>query len=141
MIAREKKVNAPRRESRNPRRSGRPQELIATGPNQIWCWDITWLRSTVRGRFFFAYVIIDIFSRKIVGWTIHDYESPELARDLFNRTISCFEKKPSFVHADNGGPMKGVTLQAFLTSLSVGLSYSRPGSVMITPLSNPGSAL
>lgn len=125
-LLREKKANAPRRESRNPRRSGRPQELVATGPNQIWCWDITWLRSTVRGRFFFAYVIIDIFSRKIVGWTIHEYESPELARDLFNRTIFGFEKKPYFVHADNGGPMKGVTLQAFLTSLSVGLSYSRP---------------
>ena len=49
-----------------------------------------------------------------------------MARDLFNRTISGFEKKPYFVHADNGGPMKGVSLQAFLTSLSVGFSYSRP---------------
>ena len=66
--------------------------MAATGPNQIWCWDITWLRSTVRGRFFFAYVIIDIFSRKIVGWTIHEYESPELARDLFNQPFSALNR-------------------------------------------------
>jgi putative transposase len=54
--------------------SYRPEEKVATGPNRVWCWDITWLPTRVRGIFLFAYIIIDIFDRSIVGWAIHDRE-------------------------------------------------------------------
>lgn len=73
-----------------------------------------------------GYVVIDIFSRMIVGWTVYQTESPELARNLYERIIRDRKVKPQFVHADNGGPMKGLSLVAFLTQLQVGLTYSRP---------------
>ena len=53
---------------------------IATAPNQVWCWDITWLKTDIRGIFYYAYVITDIYDRAIVGWEIHDREESELAR-------------------------------------------------------------
>ena len=76
---------------------------MATGPNQVWSWDITWLKTDVKGVFLFAYVILDILSRKIVGWSIEESESPELARNLFRRIIRELGLMPLFVHADNGG--------------------------------------
>lgn len=92
----------------------------------MWSWDITWLKTDVKGVFLFAYVILDIFSRKIVGWSIEESESPELARNLFRRIIRELGLMPLFVHADNWGPMKGLSLVAFLTQPEVGLTYSRP---------------
>lgn len=103
-----------------------PVELTATGPNQVWTWDITWLRTDVKGLFLFAYVIEDLFDRSIVGWTVHEREDPEYAKELFERVIRDLGVAPQFVHADNGGPMKGVALVALMYRLSVGLSYSRP---------------
>lgn len=125
-ILRQKKASIRRSESRIPGKAKRPQELVATGPNQIWTWDITWLKTEVKGLFLYAYVVLDIYSRKVVGWAVHESESPDHARDLFERTIQDLRAKPKFLHADNGGPMKGLTLVAFLTQLRVGLSYSRP---------------
>ena len=124
-ILRDRKANIRRSESRMPRSRKRPPGLVATGPNQVWSWDITWLKTEVKGIFLYAYVIIDVFSRKIVGWTIQDSEDPEYARDLFNRAILSEGCVPRFVHADNGGPMRGVTLQVFLQNLHVRLSYNR----------------
>lgn len=115
-----------RTESKPAVKRKRPLELHATGPNQVYSWDITWLKTEVRGIFLFAYVVIDIFSRKIVGWTIEDRECPELARTLFERIIRDQKVRPQFVHSDNGGPMKGISLVAFLTQMQVNLSYSRP---------------
>ena len=125
-ILRDHKANTRRGEGRMPRSRKRPPGLIATGPNQVWSWDITWLKTEVKGIFLFAYVIIDVFSRKIVGWTIQDTEDPQYARDLFDRTIISEGVAPRFVHADNGGPMRGITLQVFLKDLHVKLSYNRP---------------
>ena len=125
-ILRRRKAHIGRTESRSPGRSKKPRELIAARPNQIWTWDITWLKTDVKGMFLYAYVVLDIFSRAIVGWAIHEEESPEHARDLFERIMNDFPVKPQFIHADNGGPMKGLTLVAFLTQMRVGLSYSRP---------------
>ncbi len=122
----DKKALATRTESRKPGPSKKPPELVATGPNQVWCWDITWLRSDVKGFFYYAYVVIDVFSRAIVGWSIEDCESPDHAQKLFERIIAKLGVKPQFVHADNGGPMRGVSLVAFLTELQVGLTHSRP---------------
>jgi putative transposase len=125
-ILKKHKALGHRRNSRAPVKSQKPQELVADAPNQVLTWDITWLPTTVKGIFLFAYVIIDIFSRKIVGWSVEDEESPELAKALFRRTLQSQKNKPQFVHADNGGPMKGLSLVAFLTALQVNLSYNRP---------------
>ena len=122
----DKKALASRTESRKPGPGKKPPELVATGPNQVWCWDITWLRTDVKGFFYYAYVVIDVFSRAIVGWSIEDCESPDHAQKLFERIITKLGIKPQFVHADNGGPMRGVSLVAFLTELQVGLTHSRP---------------
>jgi putative transposase len=115
-----------RSETRKPSRYQKPPELIAIGPNQVWSWDITWLKTDIKGIFLYAYVIIDIFSRKIVGWSIEKSESPDLAKSLYRRILSRGNVRPRFVHSDNGGPMKGLSLVAFLTQMQVGLSFSRP---------------
>lgn len=122
----DKKALASRTESRKPGPGKKPPELMATGPNQVWSWDITWLRSDVKGFFYYAYVVIDVFSRAIVGWSIEDCESPDHAQRLFERIITRQGVTPQFVHADNGGPMRGVSLVAFLSGLQVGLTHSRP---------------
>jgi transposase InsO family protein len=107
----------------------RPDELIATGPNQVWCWDITYLPSVVRGKFFYCYTIIDLFSRKIVGRAVHDAESAMHAAVLM--TVACavegVQRDQLTVHSDNGHPMKGATMLATLQKLGVIPSFSRPG--------------
>ena len=100
----------------------------ATAPNQVWCWDISYCGSTVKGRYWYLYLIIDLFSRKIVGWEIHDQESGELAKELVTRTV-LKEKcagQPLVLHSDNGSPMKASTLQAKLDELGIRSSHSRP---------------
>lgn len=125
-ILRERNANIRRTETRTPRRHEAPPQLVAKRPNQIWTWDITWIKTDVLGIFLYGYVIIDVYSRKIVGWTIKHTESPEHARDLFQQTIHREGVAPHFVHADNGGPMRGITLRVFLDSLGVEMSYNRP---------------
>ncbi len=125
-ILKEHRALSHRRETRKPTTYRKPPQLTATGPNQVWTWDITWLKTPIKGMFVYVYVIIDIFSRAIVGWSIEPAESPEAAKDLFDRVIRDRKVTPHFVHADNGGPMKGLTLVAFLTGLNVNLSFSRP---------------
>lgn len=102
---------------------------LAVGPNQVWSWDITWLPGPVKGLFLYLYMIIDIFSRKIVGWEVYESESAEHAAALFNRA-SLAERpqlNPMIIHSDNGSPMKGSTLLATLDRLGIEPSYSRPG--------------
>jgi len=115
-----------RRDSRKPRQGKKPEPLVATAPNQIWSWDITWLKSSVRGWFFFAYVVIDIWSRKIVGWEIHEKECPDLASGLFRRIKRTYKVKGIKLRSDNGGPMKGLSLLSTLYELGVVPSFSRP---------------
>jgi len=103
-----------------------PPELVASAPNQVWCWDITWLPTQVKGIFLFAYVIIDIYDKSIVGWEVHDREDPLLARDLFQRLSFKMNLSGVHLHSDNGGPMKGLSLLALLYMLGVGFSFSRP---------------
>lgn len=105
-----------------------PNAHVATGPNQVWSWDITYLKSPVRGMFFYLYMIVDVFSRKVVGWEVHDIESAELAAALFEDTCVVLQVDPRGIvlHADNGGPMKGSTMVATLERLGVLPSFSRP---------------
>lgn len=116
------------REPSRPRKSRKPEEHVAHGPNQVWCWDITYLRSRVRGAFYYLYLIIDIYSRKIVSWNVASEESMDLAADL----IECATREHQVpmnalvLHADNGGPMKGSTMLATLHRLGVLASFSRP---------------
>lgn len=104
----------------------RPPEVVATGPNQVWTWDITWLATEVKGIFLYAYKIIDIWDKSLVGWEIHDREDELLALDLFKRLKLKYNLKGIHLHSDNGHPMKGMSLLAFLYSMGVSVSRSRP---------------
>ena len=104
----------------------KPPERVATGPNQVWTWDITWIPSYVRGIFYYSYTIIDIWDRSIVKWAMHDRESDELARELFQAALEENGYPDVFVHSDNGNPMKGVSLLALFYKLEICNSYSRP---------------
>jgi len=111
-----------------PRQVREVTEHIAISPNQVWSWDITYLRSPVRGVFFYLYLIVDVWSRKVVGWRVEDRECTVMASQLVHDAIT-FERadpKALILHQDNGGPMKGATLKATLESLGVLASYSRP---------------
>lgn len=105
-----------------------PASHKATGPNQVWSWDITYLKSPVRGVFYYLYMVVDVWSRKVVGWNVHDVESSELGAVLFRETCDAERLDPRGIvlHADNGGPMKGSTMVAMLQKLGVLASYSRP---------------
>ncbi len=106
----------------------RPIPLIATGPNQIWSWDITYLKSNIKGEYYYLYLFMDIFSRKIVGYDIFENESMEHSAGLFERICKSegIEKEQLVLHSDNGGPMKGATMLATLQKLGVMPSFSRP---------------
>lgn len=106
----------------------RPAPLIATAPNQVYTWDITYLPTQVKGLFFYLYMVLDIYSRKIVGWQVHDNESSALASDLMVDICRRENIAPQQVtlHSDNGSPMKGATLLATLQQLGVMPSFSRP---------------
>jgi putative transposase len=105
-----------------------PSPFQATGPNQLYSWDITYLPTTVRGVYFYLYMFMDIFSRKIVGWQVYDEESTMLAAEVVH-DICTREKIQSgqvVLHSDNGSPMKGATMLATLQCLGVVPSFSRP---------------
>jgi putative transposase len=116
-----------REASRAPSARG-TREHAADGPNQVWSWDITYLKSPVRGMFFYLYLVEDVWSRKIVGWAIHEREAPEHAAELIQRC--CRAEGISGVglvlHADNGSPMRGATMVATMQRLGVIPSFSRP---------------
>lgn len=126
-VLREQKLLAHRGSAR-VRSHIRPREHTADGPNQVWSWDITYLRTPVRGLFSYLYLIVDVWSRKIVGWAVHDRESPELAAALIQESVEQEGANPEglVLHSDNGGPMKGATLLATLERLGIAASFSRP---------------
>ena len=105
-----------------------PDTHIATGSNQVWSWDITYLNTSVRGIYYKLYMILDIFSRKIVGWEVWPEESGEYAAELVERSVIAERARntPLVLHSDNGAAMKAVTLKTKLESLGVNSSYSRP---------------
>ena len=98
------------------------------GPNQLWCWDITWLPSAVKGKYFYWYMMKDIYSRKLVANEVHDTEAAELAAALLTR--GCLREgiagQPLTLHSDNGSAMKGSTMLATMQNLGVVPSFSRP---------------
>jgi putative transposase len=116
------------RERSRPASSHKPREHVATGPCQVLSWDITYLRSALRGSFYYLYLFEDIWSRKIVGWRVEQVESMELSAELFERICDELGIDPAgtVLHSDNGGPMKGSTMLATLQRLGVVPSFSRP---------------
>ncbi len=103
----------------------------ATGPQaptKVWSWDITYLKCPIRGVYFYLYMMVDVWSRKVVGWAVHDVECSKLAATLFEQTCAAMTINPKGIvlHADNGGPMKGSTMVATLERLGVLTSFSRP---------------
>jgi putative transposase len=124
------KANQAVRERRNQLRhpNYKKPELLATGPNQVWSWDITKLKGPVKCSYFYLYVVLDIFSRYVVGWMLARSESAELARRLLRDTCEKQGIKPDelVVHSDRGSPMISKTLGQLLADLGVEKSFSRP---------------
>jgi transposase InsO family protein len=125
-VLRAEDLLAHRERSRPP--SKRPKEHVATGPNELWSWDITWLPAAPRGTFFYLYLVEDIWSRKIVGWSVETEESMEHGARLVAETARREGVSPDqlVLHSDNGGPMTGATMLATLKRLGILPSFSRP---------------
>lgn len=108
----------------------RPLGPAANGPWQLAAWDITYLRSHIRGQFFYLYLVEDVWSRKILGWDVHDIESSDLAAELVERIRKTagpdVDLRGWILHSDNGGPMKGATMLATMHRLGIVPSFSRP---------------
>jgi putative transposase len=111
-----------------PRTLSKPIGYKATGPNQVWSWDITYLATTIVGLFYRLYLVMDIYSRKIVGWEVHEREAAEHAAVLIRKAALAegITAQGLVLHADNGSPMKGATMLATLQRLGVVPSFSRP---------------
>lgn len=100
----------------------------ATAPNQVWSWDIIWLSAQIKGMYYYWYMILDVFSRKMVGHEVHEVEAADLASLLMRRASLAegLAERPLVLHSDNGSPMKGATMLATLENLGVAASFSRP---------------
>ena len=116
--------------ARPPRTSRPPTTHIATRPGDVWCWDVTFLPAQIQGRWFYFYLIVDLYSRKIVGFEVHDTDSAEHAAHLARRTALAegVHAKPvrPVLHGDNGATLKATTVLAMLHWLGIEPSYSRP---------------
>jgi putative transposase len=115
---------------RPPRSAGPPSTHVATAPGQVWCWDVTFLPRRVQGRWFYLYLILDLYSRKVVGFEVHDSDQAEHAAHLVRRTalaegIHARAVRP-VLHGDNGPSVKGTTVLAMLHWLGIAPSHSRP---------------
>jgi putative transposase len=99
-----------------------------TRPNQVWSWDITWLPTTVRGVYLYLYLVMDVWSRRIVGWRVADRESEDVAAALVRQICADDNIDPRGIvlHSDNGAPMRGSTMLSTLQWLGVIPSFSRP---------------
>jgi transposase InsO family protein len=122
--------NTRRGRAKAPRATRPPTTHIATAPGQVWCWDMTYLPTKVMGRWFYLYLILDLFSRKIVGAEVHERDDSEHAVHLVRRTalaegIAAMDSKP-VLHGDNGSTLKATTVLTMLNWLGVKPSYSRP---------------
>jgi putative transposase len=114
--------------SQRPRRHAAPTTHVAKAPNQVWSWDITYLPSPIRGKYYYLYLIEDIYSRKAVGWEVYEEESGEKAAALLQRSVigeQCLHE-PLVLHSDNGAPMKSLTLLSKMYDLGITPSRGRP---------------
>jgi transposase InsO family protein len=117
-----------RRAERPAQVRSKPKALSAITPNQLYSWDITYLASTIQGKYFYLYIFLDVFSRKIIGWQVYAEESSQNASDMIQDI--CLRERVTreqvVLHSDNGSSMKGSTMLATLQNLGVAPSFSRP---------------
>lgn len=118
----------PQQPSRTPRERTSRAHQVVDRPNRVWCWDISYLKSPTRGAFFYLYLVMDVFSRRIMGWDVHPRESMWQAARFMSRAIreSGAPREGLVLHSDNGGPMRGSPLSSALRLLGVAQSFSRP---------------
>jgi putative transposase len=128
-------VGERRRQAVHPARA--KPELVATGPNTVWSWDITKLHGPVKWSYFHLYVIIDIYSRYVVGWLIAERESAALAEKLLADTIAKqgIDRDTLSIHADNGSSMASKPVAFLLADLGVTKTHSRPHTSNDNPYS------
>ncbi|GED21625.1 transposase [Halomonas halmophila] len=114
--------------ARAPKHHARPTTYRASAPNQTWSWDCTWLGGPIKGQHYYLVMILDIFTRKVVGWEVFLSESAHNSRTVLERAVLAEQvvNQPLVLHADNGSPFKGATLQEKLRNLEITPSYSRP---------------
>jgi putative transposase len=112
-------------------------ELLATGPNQVWSWDITKLKGPVKWSYYYLYVIMDVYSRYVVGWMVANRESEDLAKDLIAHAILSQKVPPGQlkIHADRGSSMKSKSVAQLMVDLGVEKSHSRPHTSNDNPYS------
>ena len=127
-ILHEAKMQNHRGRSQEPGKHHKPTSFCATTPNQVWTWDITYLNGPVKGYFYYLYLIIDIFSRDVVGWEVWEDQTAELASELIKK--ACLSQHrlstaPLVLHSDNGTPMKGATMLETLYALGITPSNAR----------------
>lgn len=115
-----------RSNTRVARKRKKIDELKATGPNQVWSWDITYLRTDIKGKYYYLYLFMDVWSRLIVGWGVFEEESGENAAFLMKAICKRRKIKDVVLHSDNGSPMKSANMLATLFFLGVIPSFSRP---------------
>jgi transposase InsO family protein len=111
-----------------PRTHKPPKDLTARRPNEVWSWDITYLKSPVKGMYYYLYLILDVYSRLIVDWAVEEVESADHAARLASRACATqgVARDQLTLHSDNGSPMKGATMLSTLQRLHVTPSFSRP---------------
>jgi len=124
-VLKEKRLLTHRRRSKVPVKRRKPR-LVATEPNQVYSWDITWLKTDVAGLYYYLYLVVDIFSRKIVHWEVHDSESSEKAAEMLRKLSAKTIVRGITLHSDNGSPMKGYSMLAMMQALNIIPSFSRP---------------
>jgi putative transposase len=126
LLAVEHQVRERRHQLRHPTHT--KPELLATAPNQLWSWDITKLRGPTVGTYFYLYVVLDVFSRYVVGWMVAQQESADLAMMLIETTCQRQGIQPAqlTLHADRGGPMTAKSMVQLLDDLGVTKTHSRP---------------
>jgi putative transposase len=125
-VLREERMLKHRSKSKEPIRRNKPQEKTATGINQVYSWDITYLRTDINGIFYYLYLILDIWSRAIAGWSVKDSENKENAAALIEETIEKNNARGVCIHSDNGKPMRNGTIDALYEKLGIIQSHSRP---------------
>ena len=126
VLEKHQEIKERRRQRKHPQY--KKPELLARGPNEVWSWDITKLRGPAKWTYFYLYVILDIFSRYVVGWMVASRETAALAKKLIEQTYTNQGIGPGklILHADRGSPMKAKTTALLLADLGVGKSHSRP---------------
>lgn len=131
-VLRQAGQNRHRGRARAPQARREPQTHVATAPGQVWCWDMTFLPTRVAGQWFYLYLILDLYSRKVVGWEVHAEDDGDHAARLVHRTalaegiaLADRAQRP-VLHGDNGSTIKATSVLAMLYWLGIKPSYSRP---------------